>query len=136
MNKLEALTAVLQDPSRSREEKEIAARALRSVNASTDAEPAITAYQELTQDSQMMLQALCKKHLRGISEADFERYAHDFDPCFKELLCRQWREWVCPDDDFLNLIGLSRTNYWRTIYDHAKSEDVKAHARRQLAALL
>lgn len=79
-----------------------------------------------------MLNALGKPHLHDISEDDFARYAHHFDPSFKEKLCRQWREWVCPDDDFLDLIGLSRAEYWRTIHDHAKSEDVRQNALAEM----
>jgi hypothetical protein len=41
-----------------------------------------------------MLMALGKKHLREISEGEFARYAHHFNPSFKQELCRQWREWV------------------------------------------
>jgi hypothetical protein len=134
MNKIEALSAVLQDPGRSPAEKEIAARALRSVSASgigTGIEPACasTPYQELSPDSLVMLHALGKKHLRDISEDEFVRYAQHFDPRFKELLCRQWREWVRPDDSVLDLIGMSRTEYWRAIYDDAKSDDVKDERR-------
>jgi|SRR5580693_1419091 hypothetical protein len=137
MNKIEALSAVLQDPGRSPAEKEIAARALRSVSASgigTGIEPACasTPYQELSPDSLVMLHALGKKHLRDISEDEFARYARHFDPRFKELLCRQWREWVCPDDAFLDLIVLTRTEYWKTIRDNAKSDDVRMNARTEI----
>jgi hypothetical protein len=123
----------LQDPKRSPAEKEIAARALRPVNTSSmDAEtreqsPA-SPYQELTPDSQAMLQALGKKHLRDISEHDFARYAQHLDPRATELLCRQWREWICPEDYVLDLIGMSRAEYWRAIYEHAKSDDVRMNA--------
>jgi hypothetical protein len=70
-----------------------------------------------------MLQALGKRHLREINDDAFTKYAQHFDPRFKTELCRQWRAWVCPDDEFLSLIGLSRTGYWKTIYDHAKSDE-------------
>ncbi len=79
-----------------------------------------------------MLQALEKKHLRDVAEADFERNAQHLDPRATELLCRQWREWICPDDSVLALIGMSRTDYWRTVYDHAKSEDVKQNALAEM----
>ncbi len=133
MNRTEALTEVLRDPARSHAEKEIAARALRSVNASADVgdkEPASasTPYQELSADSLAMLHALGKNHLRDISEDAFALYAHHFDPRFKELLCRQWREWVCPEDYVLALVGMSRSDYWRAVYDHAKSDDVRQNA--------
>jgi hypothetical protein len=137
MNRTAALTEVLRDPNRSRAEKEIAARALRALNASADVgdkEPAspATPYQELTPDSLTMLQALGKRHLRDISEDAFVLYARHFDPRFKELLCRQWREWVRPDDAILELIGMSVADYWRTIYDHAKSDDVRMNALEQM----
>lgn len=137
MEKLAALEAILKDDSRSPRDKAIARAALDKAKAiergvETDAitEPTKTtaAYQELTPDSLTMLQALGKRHLRDISEDAFVLYAHHFDPRFKQELCRQWREWVCPDDAFLDLIGLSRAGYWRTIYDHAKSEDVRLNA--------
>jgi hypothetical protein len=111
MNRTEALTAVLQDPGRSQAEKGIAARALRASATAElrETEGTVSPYQELSADSQTMLHALGKRHLRDISEDEFARYAQHFDPRSTELLCRQWREWVCPDDDFLDLIGLSRT---------------------------
>jgi len=89
-------------------------------------------YQVLSPDSLAMLHVVGKNHLRDISEADFERYAQHLDPSFKQELCRQWRAWVCPADDFLTLIGLSRAEYWKTIYDHAKSDDVRMNALAEM----
>jgi len=103
MNRTEALTAVLQDPNRSDAEKEIAARALRS-RTNADVRELVSAtipYQELSADSQAMLHSLGKKHLSEINEDEFARYAHQFNPSFKQALCRQWRAWVCPGDDML-----------------------------------
>ncbi len=127
MNRTEALTEVLHDPSRSQREKEIAAAALSATNVST-AGP----HQELSQDSKAMLLALGKTHLREISEDEFARYAQHFGHPQKQELCRQWREWVCPDNDFLALIGLTRTGYWQIIHDRAKSDDVRMNALTEI----
>jgi hypothetical protein len=54
------------------------------------------------------------------------------DNRFKKGLCRQWREWICPEDSVLYLIGLSRAGYWKTIYDHAKSDDVRMNALAEM----
>ena len=134
MNRTEALTAVIEDPGRSRAEKEIAARALQASANVGDKEPASasTPYQELSADSLAMLHALGKNHLRDISEDAFVLYAHHFDPRFKQQLCTQWREWVRPDDAFLELIGMSRTDYWRTVYEQAKSDDVRMNALAEM----
>ena len=42
------------------------------------------------------------------------------------------RAWTRPDDAFLALIGMSRTQYWETIYDHAKSDDVRINTGAEL----
>jgi hypothetical protein len=131
MNRIEALTAVLQDPGRSQAEKEIAARALRATNGEIK-ESATVPYQELSDDSRAMLLALGKKHLREVSDSDFTKYAQHFGHAQKQELCKQWREWVCPDDDFLALIGMSRTGYWKTIRDNAKSDDVRLNAEVEI----
>jgi hypothetical protein len=62
-------------------------------------------------------------------------YAQHFDTGFKQELCRQWREWVCPDAAFVDLIGMSATDYWRTAYDHGKSDNVRANALAEMRKL-
>jgi hypothetical protein len=124
MEKIDALEAVLRDPSRSQRDKDIARAALDARQASsTDAavsELVSTAgpHQELSPDSKSMLLALGKGHLREISEDEFAHYTKNFGLSHKQDLCRQWREWVCPDDEILDLIGLTRANYWQIIHDH------------------
>jgi hypothetical protein len=89
-------------------------------------------HQELSRDSSAMLLALGKTHLREISEDEFARYAQHFGPSHKQELCRQWRDWVCPNDEFLDLIGLLRTDHWQIIRDRAKSVDVRMNAMAEM----
>jgi len=127
MDRTAALEHVLRDPTRSEKDKDIACAALGVASVSTT-----VPYQELSVDSKAMLIALGKNHLREISENEFALYAQHFSHSQKQELCRQWREWVCPDDEFLDLIGLTRTGYWQIIRDRAKSDDVRMNALTEI----
>ncbi len=127
MDRTAALEQVLRDPTRSEKDKDIARAALGVESVSTT-----VPYQELSVDSKAMLLALGKNHLREISENEFALYAQHFSHSQKQELCRQWRDWVCPDNDFLALIGVSQTGYWQIICDRAKSDDVRMHALAEI----
>src|SRR5260370_34380843 len=103
MNRTEALTEVLRDPSRSEADKNVARAALDKAKASV-----AVPHQELSVDSKSMLLALGKNHLREISENEFALYAEHFSHSQKQELCRQWREGGNPDGEFLVLNSLDR----------------------------
>jgi len=127
MDRTAALEQVLRDPTRSEKDKDIARAVLGAAHVSTT-----VPYQELSVDSKSMLLALGKNHLSEITENEFALYAQHFSHSQKHELCRQWREWVCPDDEFLALIGLTRTGYWQIIRERAKSDDVRTHALTEI----
>jgi len=127
MDRTAALEQVLRDPTRSERDKDIARAALIVASVSTT-----VPYQELSVDSRAMLLALGKNHLREVSENEFAHYAQHFSHSQKQELCRQWREWVNPDDELLALIGLTRMGYWQIIRDRAKSDDVRTHALTEI----
>jgi len=125
MDKFTALQAVLDDPTRSENEKQIARAALQR-NRSSE--------QVLTPESAAMLHALGKNHLLEISEHAFETYAARFGDAQKVELSRQWSQWVAPTE-LLNIIRWSEVDYWRSVRSSAETDDVQQHAAQQIERL-
>lgn len=99
MDKIAALTNVLQDPGRSQAEKEIAARALRSVNASdNDLASEDFPYQAVMTDATCaMLATLNVQRVPDLNEDICERHItahclHASDPIVREFH-RQGHSW-------------------------------------------
>jgi len=122
MDKFTALQAVLDDPTRSENEKQIARGALQR-NRSSE--------QVLTPDSAAMLQALGKNHLLEISEQAFETYIARFGHAQKVELSRQWSQWVAPTE-LLQIMRWSEVGYWQSVRDSPETEDVRQHAQAQI----
>ena len=142
MNRTEALSEVLQDPTRSERDRAIAFRALQAANASTTDAGTILAPMVELPEAQRMLAALGKKHIAEVTEDDWQAYfAKNPHASASGELIREWRYWVAPDERTLWLLtgqdhGGGLQWYWKTILDTCGGrEDVKSHAWRELAAL-
>lgn len=146
MEKIAALEAILKDDNRSPRDRAIARAALDKAKAigtgaDTDAETFPPSPVDLPEAVQL-LAALGKKNIGEVSEDEWVTYFVKNHTHPAEALIREWRFFVAPDERMLELLtgqdyarGLRW--YWETILKTCGGrEDVKSHARRQLAALL
>src|SRR5258707_2604656 len=140
MNRTEALTEVMQDPTRSERERQIATRALQAanVNATDAALGAAPDPHVMADDTRMMLAALKVERIADLNEDIYER--HCIAHCVKHTdpIVTEFRYWIPPSAEVLELIGLTLRGYWQAVYDRAAGAnrpDAQAHARRVLAAL-
>src|ERR1700675_3351855 len=75
-------------------------------------------------------------YLGEVSEGELARYAHHFDPWYKEELCRQWREWVCPGSEWqwLDLPWKrSRRDHRKSIIEALREDGRNAPLRSRLS---
>ena len=137
MNRTEALTEVMQDPTRSERERQIATRALQAanVNATDAALGAAPDPHVMADDTRMMLAALKVERIADLNEEIFERHCVAHFVKQTDPIVREFRYWIAPDDSTLKLIGMTRRDWWETIHKMAVAAnrpDVQAHARRKL----
>ena len=124
------LEAILNDPASTPEEKAAAQKAL-----GTQAEPFSVAVHD---DTRTMLAALKIERVADLNEEIYER--HCIAHCVKHTdpIVTEFRYWIPPSAEVLELIGMSLRGYWQAVYDRAAGAnrpDAQAHARRVLAAL-
>src|SRR6267142_3689166 len=118
------LEAILHDPASTAAEKAAAQTALHG-----HADP-LFAHEQ----TRWMLTQLGNQRIDELTEADYERYCvqhltKPFDPVVDEF-----RYWFAPDDDFLELIGMTLRGYWQAVYERATAAsrpDAQMHARRK-----
>lgn len=141
MDKFAALEAILKDENRSLRDKDIARAALDKAQACVKDAEIIPAPMVELPETQRLLAALGKRHVMEISESEWESYFAKNHSLPSEALIREWRYFVPPSERMPWLLnGGDRVAglwwYWKTILDTCGGrEDVKSHARRQLAAL-
>jgi hypothetical protein len=107
LDKIAALTSVLQDPSRTDAEKQIAARALRSVN-----EEFVAPTPQVTDATCAMLATLKVRSVADLNEDIYERHitAHSLNA--SDPIVREFRRWVPPSGAFLASIGMTLPDWW------------------------
>jgi hypothetical protein len=122
------LQAVIDDPASTEQEKAAAQAALDS-----QADPI-----PIHEQTSWMLQQLGRERIEDLTEADYEKFcvAH----CVKQTdpIVREFRYWIAPGDSMLELIGMTRAEWWTAIRNQtitANREDAQAHARRKLKEL-
>ncbi|MGB6499417.1 MAG: hypothetical protein WBF09_20640 [Candidatus Acidiferrum sp.] len=108
MDRIEALQAVLQDENRSQAERDIAARSLHALNASTDVPVALP---QMTDATCAMLATLKVERIADLNEDAYER--HCVTQCVKpsDPIVREFRRWVPPSEAFLDNIGMTLADW-------------------------
>ncbi len=123
------LEAILNDPASTPEEKAAAQKAL-----GTQADPIA-----VHDDTRAMLAALNVARIEDLKEEIYERYCVAHFVKQTDPIVREFRYWIAPDDSTLELIGMTRRDYWTAIHEAAKAasrSDAQAHARRELETQL
>jgi hypothetical protein len=117
MDRISALTAVLQDPARTDAEKQIAARALRSVN-----EEFVAPTPQMTDATCAMLSVLKIGRVADLNEDVYEQ--HCIAHCVKasDPIVKEFRLWVPPSQAFLASIGMTLADWRMATRDHQTGE--------------
>jgi hypothetical protein len=120
------LQAILDDPHSTPEERTMAQAGLRDAIEDQPVESDVL---------QALLRTIGKKHLRDVSASEFARHSASFSWAERLELGRQRGEWIAPDDEILDLMGLSKLTYWAGVRNRATTADVRANAEREIKQL-
>jgi hypothetical protein len=82
-----------------------------------------------------MLNALGKSHLRDVDQEEWAQYAKHQGITWMDDLYAEYMAWKCPDEDVLAIIGMKPLDHWKMVQAHAKTDDVRQHAQRQIDQL-
>ena len=122
----EVLQRIVDDPTRSAEDKRIAREALNEVAP-------------LSPQAVSMLRALGKERIEDLADADIQKYIARNGNRYSDPVLAESVNWIAPDDTWLRLLGWGdERGWWNHVLDRAivaNRPNVQSHAQRKLQEL-